>query len=117
MGSEIRFLEPGEHDRTIGLVSHLPHLLAAVLVDFVCAENPNSVNFCGSGFRDTTRVASGPPSMWTEILHSNRAALTSQIDGLIARLGAVSRDIASGDEHKINELLSNAKKQRDRIYG
>ena len=55
--------------------------------------------------------------MWTEILHSNRAALTSQIDGLIARLGAVSRDIASGDEHKINELLSNAKKQRDRIYG
>jgi len=115
LGCNIRTLGPEEHDDVICLVSHLPHLLAAVLVDFVCAENPNSVNFCGNGFRDTTRVASGPAEMWTEIFAFNRAALGRQLEGLIARLQEVSRMVASRNDVKMNELLLNAKIQRDRL--
>jgi prephenate dehydrogenase len=115
VGCRIRTMPPGEHDEVISLVSHLPHLLAAVLVDFVCAENPNSVNFCGNGFRDTTRVASGPPDMWTEIIACNREALSQQLDGLIARLQEASRLLAARNDVKMNELLLNAKIQRDRL--
>jgi len=115
VGCELRTLSPSEHDRIIGMVSHLPHLLAATLVDFVCAEDPDSVNFCGNGFRDTTRVASGPSNMWTEIFAFNRAALSSQLERLISRLAEVSRNLAEGDDLKINQLLTNAKTQRDRI--
>jgi prephenate dehydrogenase len=112
-GCDLRTLSPAEHDRTIGLVSHLPHLLAAILVDFVCSENPDSVKFCGNGFRDTTRVASGPSAMWTEIFAFNRNALSSELAGLIARMEDVSRALAGGDDSKISELLAGAKKHRD----
>ncbi len=117
VGCKIRTLPPAEHDRAIGLVSHLPHLLAAALVDFVCAGNPKSVNFCGNGFRDTTRVASGPSEMWTEIFAFNRAALSESLDQFIARLQEVSRDLAAGNDLKMNDLLTNAKNERDRLQG
>lgn len=114
VGCEIRTLSPTEHDSTIGLVSHLPHLIAAALVDFVCAQNPEAVDFCGNGLRDTTRIASGLPEMWTEILATNRAVLGQQLDGLIQRLQEVSRDIAGGNDSKLKEFLTNAKVRRDR---
>lgn len=114
MGCTIRSLSPCEHDAAIGLVSHLPHLIAAALVDFVCTQNREALDFCGNGLRDTTRIASGLPEMWTEILATNRAALGEQLEAFIARLQEISRDIAGGHETKLKEFLTNAKVRRDR---
>jgi len=114
VGCQIHTLSPADHDTAIGLVSHLPHLIAASLVDFVCARNPQAVDFCGNGLRDTTRIASGLPEMWTEILATNRAALGAQLEAFIARLQEISRDIASGDDSKLQAFLTNAKVRRDR---
>jgi len=114
VGCEVRTLSPAEHDASIGLVSHLPHLIAAALVDFVCAGTPGAVEFCGNGLRDTTRIASGHPEMWTEIVATNHAVLGSQLQAFIARLQQVARDIAGGDDSKLKEFLTNAKIQRDR---
>ena len=113
LGCRISTLSPSEHDKTVALVSHLPHLLAAALMDFVCAESPDSVNFCGNGFRDTTRVASGPAEMWGEIFAFNRPALNAHLQGLIARLQEIARDLEEGKDLKMKELLLNAKNQRD----
>jgi len=114
VGCAIHTLPPADHDTAIGLVSHLPHLIAASLVDFVCAQNPEAIDFCGNGLRDTTRIASGLPEMWTEILATNRAALGAQLGAFIARLQEISRDIASGDDSKLQAFLTNAKVRRDR---
>ncbi|XHR28217.1 MAG: prephenate dehydrogenase [Chthoniobacteraceae bacterium] len=114
VGCHIRTLPPGEHDAAIGLVSHLPHLIAASLVDFVCAQNRDAIDYCGNGLRDTTRIASGLPEMWTEILATNRAVLGAQLDAFIARLQEISRDIAGGNDAKLKEFLTNAKVGRDR---
>lgn len=114
VGCAIHTLPPADHDTAIGLVSHLPHLIAASLVDFVCAQNPQAIDFCGNGLRDTTRIASGLPEMWTEILATNRAALGAQLEAFIARLQEISRDIASGDDSKLQAFLTNAKVRRDR---
>ena len=114
VGSSVQTIAPSEHDAAIGLVSHLPHLIAAALVDFVCAQNPAAVGFCGNGLRDTTRVASGLPDMWTEILATNHAVLGGQLQAFIARLQEVSQDIAGGNDSKLKEFLTNAKVQRDR---
>jgi len=115
VGCSISTLSPEEHDRAVGLVSHLPHLLAAALVDFVCAESPESVNFCGNGFRDTTRVAAGPAAMWTGIFAANRAVVVGQLDRMIGRLQAISKDLAAGNDTRIYEFLANAKEARDRL--
>ena len=68
MGCSVAIATPRAHDEAVALVSHLPHLAAAVLVQTALRENPVALEWRGSGFLDTTRVASGPPAMWAEIL-------------------------------------------------
>jgi len=115
VGGTVRTLSPRVHDETIGLASHLPHLLASALVDFVCAENADSLHYCGNGFRDTTRIASGPAEMWTGILAANRKAVSGQLRRFIARLEALCNTFETGDDRPMHELLHNAKVQRDRL--
>ena len=60
LGGRVRELDPAMHDRVMARASHLPHLLASALVNYVCRARPDPLQFVGNGFRDTTRVASGP---------------------------------------------------------
>jgi prephenate dehydrogenase len=110
-----RLLEtpPEAHDEIVALVSHLPHLVAATLVQTVLTENASASDFSGSGFRDTTRVAAGPPAMWAEILRTNRAAVRKSAEALIEKL----REILTllDREAPMTEFLTQAKAQRDRL--
>ena len=113
LGSRVRQVAPAEHDRIVALVSHLPHLLAAALVNTVAAEDPAAFDFCGPGFRDTSRVAGGPPAMWAEILGTNQAAVREATEALIEKL----REIATllDRDRPMTEFLTQAKAQRDRL--
>src|SRR5262249_12901378 len=62
LGSRIIEMAPGVHDRALAETSHLPHLAAAALAAALTLENRP---LAASGFRDTTRVASGDPELWT----------------------------------------------------
>ena len=81
---------PAEHDRLMAAVSHLPHVVANLLVaqaaDALGGETPPAT---GPSFRDATRVAGANPALWEQIYRSNRVALGTQIDDLVARLGEV----------------------------
>src|SRR2546428_12790105 len=101
-------MPPAEHDEVVALVSHLPHLLAAALVNFVCAQNADSLNFCGNGFRDTTRVASGSPEMWTEILRVNREPLKRSLRAMIENLNETLKLLDTGDENALTRFLERA---------
>lgn len=111
LGCRTQTLSPAEHDEVIALVSHLPHLLAATLVNLVCAHNPNSLKFCGNGFRDTTRVASGSPGMWTEIFGGNRAQVKKSVQAMIDKLQQVVKFL--DDDAKTHQFLAEAKSRRD----
>ncbi len=113
LGSRVRQVAPAEHDRIVALVSHLPHLLAAALVNTVATEDPSAFDFCGPGFRDTSRVAGGPPAMWAEILGTNQAAVREATEALIEKL----REIATllDRDRPMTEFLTQAKAQRDRL--
>jgi prephenate dehydrogenase len=113
LGSRILQVTPAEHDRIVALISHLPHLLAAVLVNTVAEANPAAFDFCGPGFRDTTRVAAGPPAMWAEILRTNQTAVREGVEALIEKL----REIATllDRDPSMTEFLTQAKTQRDRL--
>lgn len=118
VGGQVRIVPPDEHDAIVATISHLPHLLAAVLVNAVSDTCPAAFDFCGPGFRDTTRIASGPPGMWTEILGENRAAVGKALDALIEKLRAASKVLVSGSSERdqsMNQLLTEAKAQRDRL--
>lgn len=113
LGGQVLELSPGAHDEIVALVSHFPHLLAAVLVNLVTEKNASAFAFAGPGFRDTTRVASGPPEMWTEILRSNHTAVRASVEAMIEKL----REIATLLDHdaSMTDILTQAKTQRDQL--
>jgi prephenate dehydrogenase len=113
LGCRVATLSPAEHDEVVALISHLPHLVAATLVNLVCARNPDAFHFCGTGFRDTTRVASGPPEMWAEILDGNRRAMAKSVESLIQMLREVEQQLHNTGA--VRDFLANAKEQRDKI--
>jgi prephenate dehydrogenase len=118
LGCHVRNLSPREHDDIIALVSHLPHLLAATLINTVHGENAAATAFCGNGFRDTTRVASGPPAMWAEILDQNREPLKKSVNAMIEKLREFVTLLDSGDSNDrraVEQFLADAKTERDRL--
>jgi prephenate dehydrogenase len=116
LGCLVRQLGPAVHDEAVALVSHFPHLLAATLVNAVAERNAAAFDFCGPGFRDTTRVAGGPPEMWAEILASNSAAVRGAIDAMIEKLGEIANILARDPaDPAILEALTTAKLRRDAL--
>ena len=116
IGCRVAELPAAEHDECVALVSHLPHLLAATLINTVAAQNGHAFRVVGPGFRDTTRVAAGPPAMWREILRENSAAVLPAIDALIAKLADFRQTLApAADGNGTHELLAAARATRERI--
>ena len=116
LGCRIVQLAAAEHDECVALVSHLPHIVAGTLVRTVAANNPHALNVVGPGFRDTTRVASGPAPMWTEILRENSGAVVAALDAMIAKLAEFRQTLAAqSSAQALHDLLAAAKETRDQI--
>jgi prephenate dehydrogenase len=113
LGCRVLEATPAEHDEIVALVSHLPHLLAATLVNVVADRHAHAFDFSGPGFRDTTRVAAGPPAMWAEILRSNQAAVRASAEAMIEKLRAIITLL--DHDASMTEFLTQAKAQRDRL--
>lgn len=105
LGSRIICLTPSEHDQAVAAISHLPHLLAAVLVNSI----PDTAASCaGPGFRDVTRIAAGPSEMWTEILLQNRPSVLQALDRFLAETRAARQALEAGDATALRTLLDKA---------
>ncbi|MFM9278965.1 prephenate dehydrogenase [Paenibacillus jiagnxiensis] len=77
-GAQVVRVEPGMHDDIVGAISHLPHIIAASLVNQVRTHNEENGLYrvlAAGGFRDITRIASSDPIVWRDILLSNRDVL------------------------------------------
>ena len=113
LGCRVRTLAPAEHDEVVALVSHLPHLLAATLVNTVAARNPGALDFHGPGFFDTTRVAAGQPELWVEILRTNSAAVRAGAEAMIEKLREITTLLDR--EEPMKKFLTQAKTLRDTL--
>lgn len=113
LGSTVRRMSPPTHDAAVALISHLPHLLAAGLMDYVGGLPGEALECTGTGWRDMTRLAGGSPEMWTEILSRNRAPVTSALHGMIEKLQAVLEQLEAGHEADLERFLRAAKQRRD----
>ena len=119
VGATTRRLSPETHDELVSRSSHLPHLLAAQLVNYVLgADRPKDQGLlCANGFRDTTRIASGSPEMWRDIALSNREHLARELKEFIDALQKVRASLEKGDSHHIEQFFADAKKLRDAWHG
>ena len=112
LGCSVERMTPAAHDRTLGMVSHLPHITAASLVN---ANRLEDLYSAGKGFMDTSRVASGPANIWVDILLTNQAACVQGIDKLIAQLERFRTAIDTGDEKQLEKLLEQARQKREQL--
>jgi prephenate dehydrogenase len=104
LGARPIAIDAETHDRILATVSHLPHVLANVLVSQAAgtlADGDARLPATGPSFRDATRVAGASSAIWTDIYLSNRDALTAEIDRTIDRLQAVRTALAGGDADAI----------------
>ncbi len=115
LGCRMVKLAPQEHDECVALVSHLPHVLAGTLVRTVAEQNPHAFAVVGPGFRDTTRVSSGPPELWVGILRENAGAVCNALDAMIAKLQDLRQTLAPFSESGVRAALTEAKQTRDQI--
>ncbi len=118
LGARPVAIEPEIHDTILATVSHLPHVLANVLVSLAArtlAEGGERLPATGPSFRDATRVAGASSGIWTDIYLSNRDALAARIDDTIARLQAVRDALGTADAGAITEWNDAAADDRRRL--
>jgi len=98
LGAKPIAIDAHEHDRLMAAFSHLPHVLANVLVtQGASALGEESRPVVGPSFRDATRVAGANPGLWADIYGANREAVSTQIDGAITALQQVRAWVDAGD--------------------
>jgi prephenate dehydrogenase len=117
LGSTPIALDVTTHDRLVAAVSHLPHLLASILVTEVAESFEQAFQVAGRGFRDLTRIASGSPSLWTEILLANRGELLNHLQRFRGRLDEGIQLLQRNDAKNLQALLNAAKRNRDKLIG
>jgi len=111
-------LSPEEQDVLVAGISHLPLAVSSSLVSTVAGERDKNkfAKVASSGFRDTTRIASGAPILGADLFTTNRKAVLKMI-GLFKRsLGRLEAKIRKGKSYAILRYLDNAKKFRDGIF-
>ena len=112
LGMSVQVMTPTEHDRVLARISHLPHLLASAIVN---VSDPKELLLCGKGFLDTTRIASGPPNVWRDIIMANTKNTSVAIGKLIKELVRMQLALDQENEKAILKMLADAQAKRNTL--
>lgn len=118
LGAQPLVLEAARHDRIVAAVSHLPHLVAAALVNAVAdaaAADAQLLALAAGGFRDTTRIASGDPALWRDICMTNREPLTAMLNLFQHTLARLRGAVEAGDDEELHAQLEAARATREQL--
>ena len=112
LGSVVVQMAPEEHDRTVAVISHLPHAVASVLA----ATPPETYfRFAGTGALDSTRIAAGDPELWKQIFLQNRDNVLAALAAFRRNLDTLTSAIRDGDREAMERILATGKKNRDAL--
>jgi prephenate dehydrogenase len=116
LGAQTLRLDAAEHDLLVSRSSHLPHVVAATLANLVLNPgNPKTQTaLCATGFRDTTRIASGSPEMWRDIALANRKNVSRAMDAFVAELKKIQSALNRNDAKAVEKFFAAAKARRDK---
>jgi prephenate dehydrogenase len=115
LGADVLVLSPADHDRLVAVVSHVPHLVAATLMNAASAgaeQDGALLRLAAGGFRDMTRVAAGHPGIWPDICAENASSITDALDALVADLQAMRERVAAQDRGALLDALQRASAAR-----
>jgi prephenate dehydrogenase len=114
-GADVLVLSPADHDRLVAVVSHVPHLVAATLMNAASAgaeQDGALLRLAAGGFRDMTRVAAGSPGIWPDICAENAMPIVRALDTLVGELQAMRDRVAAQDRGALLGVLQQASAAR-----
>ncbi len=117
-GARPAAIDAESHDRLLATVSHLPHVLANVLVAQAAgalSEEDAALPRVGPSFRDATRVAGANSAIWTDIYLANADAIADEVDATVGRLQEVAQSLRSGDAEALTAWNESAREDRRRL--
>ena len=117
VGAEVDFMNPQSHDDLLGMTSHLPHMLAFSLVNYLVDQNPSASIYAGGGFKDFSRIASGDAVMWRDICLQNKNKIITHLKGYQSTIEELIDAIDQEESDKLELLFATAKKTRDSWIG
>lgn len=116
-GARITTMNLADHDQCAAIISHVPHVAAAALVNLLgkYPDLEESFKLVGGGFRDTTRIASSNADMWADICLTNVQPITNSLLQMKDLLDEMIQAIESGDRPQIHHFFKRAKVRRDAL--
>lgn len=111
LGSRVEVVSAEQHDHLVASLSHLPHLVAALLV-----LNAGKLELAGTGLKDMTRVVSSDPALWQDIFLTNRKEILTSLVQFQKRLEAVAGLLKHKEMGSLLKQLKIAKRLRDRSF-
>lgn len=118
VGARVEVMDPQLHDKILGVVSHLPHVLAYALVNTLSRTRIDSVDlkrYCGGGFKDFTRIASSRPEIWRDICLVNRRAVGKGLGDYIKNLEHLRKLVRNGKGDALEREFARANEVRKQI--
>ena len=115
LGMTVSIVSPEKHDEIVAHVSHLPHLLASTLCGYLATQDDTWRTLAGGGLRDTTRVASGDPQLWKQILEQNSDEVLRAIEGFEQQLHHLKTALLNQNSLGIVAQLERGKTFRDQL--
>jgi prephenate dehydrogenase len=114
VGAQVLRMTPENHDSAFAAVSHLPHLLAFAYFNSVAgqAAGRDYLSLAGPGFRDFTRIAASDPTIWRDILISNREEVLKQSQRFRHALDAMDQALKSGNIEALEGMIRAASEAR-----
>lgn len=109
VGCKTLTLDAEVHDRLVARASHLPHAVACALARAVTGQCPEALSVTGPGYRDTTRVAAGPPALWAEIFMENRSEVLAAVEEFGSALTSFQKILATGTQEDMATYLAEAR--------
>lgn len=118
-GANIDTMDPAHHDKTLAIVSHLPHIIAYNIVgtadDLQTVTKSEVIKYSASGFRDFTRLAASDPTMWRDVCLHNKDAILEMLARFSEDLASLQRAIRWGDGEKLFDLFTRTRAVRRSI--
>ncbi|GII88951.1 prephenate dehydrogenase [Sphaerisporangium siamense] len=117
-GAAPEVIEARAHDQIVATVSHVPHLVSAALAARFCAADDTTLSLVGKGLQDTTRIATGDPGLWSDILAQNADAVAAVLDEVVGDLTEAVRALRGlehGGHGRLSELLTRGNRGREHI--
>lgn len=115
LGAGVDSMTADHHDKVLAATSHLPHVLAFVLVDQLASmeEQTEVLRYAAGGFRDFSRIAGSDPAMWRDIMIANKESISARIEEFESHLNQLKTALRDSSTEQIQEIFERAQKTRN----